>query len=316
MKHRHEHEHGVYLPEVLKQHSGWEARMIRRTVLSGCAVNIILMIMKLLLGHYGHSDALVADGFHSLGDVCSDIIMLAFVGLSFHRPTKSYSYGFGKFQSFASFLISCLLLFVVFHISEEAVESIIQYSNGETLPHPDIWTLVAILAAMSAKEVLYRFYLSVGKKTRCMALLSSAWHHRADALASIAALVGIASAHFLGEQWRVLDPVASLIIALLILIMAIRLLGKAFKELMDGMDKDDVSEAAEIILNSKGVIALDSLKCRKSGPNIFFDVKIEVDGNLSVRESNKIASDIESALIEEFGLHTVVNVMAVCPRQA
>lgn len=290
-------------------HAGWEARIIRRAVMIGCAVNIALMLLKLSFGYYGHSDALRADGFHSLSDVCSDIIMLAFVGISFRPSSRKFSYGYGKFETFASLLISCLLLFVTYHISEHAIEAISLYARGGVLPHPDGWTVIAVLVAMGAKETLFHYYKSTGKKTRCSALISSAWHHRADAMASIATLIGVGCAHFLGENWRILDPVASLLIALLILVTGLRLFIRAFNELMDtSLPREDVEEATNIILNCKGVEGISKIRCRKSGPYMIFNVMIEIDGKFSINQGSVIASEVKNALIECFGSHTMVGI--------
>lgn len=305
----HRHEHGNSIQELMTIHAGWEARIIRRAVMIGCAVNIALMLLKLTFGYYGHSDALRADGFHSLSDVCSDIIMLAFVGISFRPSSRRFTYGYGKFETFASLLISGLLLFVTYHISEHAIESISAYVEGEILPHPDGWTVIAVLVAMGAKECLFHYYKSTGKKTRCAALVSSAWHHRADALASIATLIGVGCAHFLGENWRILDAIASLIIALLILGTGLRLFVRAFNELMDtSLPQGDVKDAERLILNCEGVVNISNIRCRKSGPYMIFNVMVEVEGNLSINEGDVIASQIETSLINHFGSHSLVGV--------
>lgn len=309
---KHNHDHQLNLAGLLDLHNMDEARQIRRAVAIGCVVNILLMCMKLIFGYTGHSDALVADGYHSIGDVGSDIIMLAFVGFSFKKATESFSYGYGKFETFASLVISGILVSIAVVLTIEAIDSIKSYLNGEVLPRPDIWTLIAIIFAIICKEFLYRFYRRVGKRTRCNALVSSAWHHRSDALASFATLTGVACAHFFGESWRVLDPIMSLVIVIFIIIPAIRLFIPAFRELMEGsIPHHDYEEALQIIKGQSGVESVEKLKTRKSGPFLIFDTEIGVDRNLTIEAGYKIVGEIDTALKSTFGKNILVSVVSI-----
>ena len=119
--------------------------------------------------------------------------------------------------------------------------------------------------AITCKEFLYRFYRRVGKSTRCNALVSSAWHHRSDAFASVATLIGVSFAHFLGEEWRILDPCASLVIVIFIIIPAVRLFVPAFRELMEGsIPHHDYEQALQLVSSRAGVSEVRFLKTRKS----------------------------------------------------
>ena len=150
----HAHCHGVAVADVMGHTN---ARKIRRAVGIGCIVNAVLMVLKMVTGHYGHSDALVADGFHSLNDFAADLIMLMFVGISFRGPDSRYSYGYGKFETFSTFLMSSFLIIVSLIIGYEGIESLVGYSRGMELEQPDIWTVIVVLFAMAAKEGLYHF---------------------------------------------------------------------------------------------------------------------------------------------------------------
>lgn len=307
---KHNHAHQINLAGLLDFHGVEEARQIRRVVLIGCCVNVVLMSMKLIFGYLGHSEALVADGFHSVGDVGTDVIMLTFVGISFRRPSESYSYGYGKFETFAALLVSGILVAASVLISVEAVESIRGYMKGEVLERPDLYTVFVICCAIAGKEFLYRFYRSWGKRTRCNALVSSAWHHRSDSFSSLATLVGVSLAHFMGEDWRVLDPICSLVIVVFILIPAFSLFFPAFRELMDGsLGKHYVHEAEEIVSGVKGVKGIFAMRSRKSGPFLIFDPIVKVSGSLTIEEGDLIASEIEHALIHKFGKNIRVGVM-------
>ncbi len=307
---KHNHSHQINLNGLLDFHGIHEARQIRRAVTIGCIVNVILMSIKLIFGYLGHSDALVADGYHSLGDVGSDLVMLTFVGLSFKKANESFAYGYGKFETFASLVISGILIFIAVMVTMEAVESIKSYMNGVVLPQPDIWTIIAIVFAIICKEFLYRFYRRVGKQTRCNALVSSAWHHRSDGFASIATLVGVSSAHFLGEQWRILDPCASLVIVIFIIVPAIRLFAPAFRELMEGsIPHHDYIQAKEIIRSLDGVKELEFLKTRKSGPFLIFDAVVRVNRHMNIEDGYKITCEIEESLKHKFGKNILVSVV-------
>lgn len=307
---KHNHAHQINLSGLLDFHGIEEAKQIRRAVTIGCVVNIILLCIKLFFGYFGHSEALTADGFHSLGDVGTDLIMLTFVGFSFKKASDSFAYGYGKFETFASLVISGILIFIAIMVTKEAIESIDSYMKGDILPRPDIWTVVAIVFAIICKEFLFRFYRKVGKNTRCNAMVSSAWHHRSDAFASVATLAGVSFAHFLGEEWRILDPCTSLVIVIFIIIPAIRLFLPAFRELMEGsIPLHDLEIAKNTVENQKDVVSLITLKSRKSGPFLIFDATIGVAPHITVEQGYRIASEIENALKVKFGKNIMVSVI-------
>lgn len=297
------------LAQSLHDESQEAAGIIRRVVTIGCCVNALLMVLKLCAGYFGHSEALMADGFHSLNDILSDIIMFVFVGISYRASDERFSYGYGKFGTFSSFLMSIVLIVIAVFISIEGVESIVAYAHGEELEQPDIWTFIVIIFAMACKEGLFRFYSRVGRKTEAKALVANAWHHRSDALASVATLIGVTFAHFFGPSFRVLDPVASLFIALFILIPALRMLVPAFGELMEhSLPKKDVEKARNVIEDTKGVEGVKFLRSRRNGHHQMFDIGIYVDPDISVNQASEIAVNIKNALYKTFCPHLIVTV--------
>lgn len=297
------------LPDLLMSDDAAGSRAVRRVVITGCVVNACLMVMKLLTGWLGHSEALVADGFHSLNDVAVDIVMLIFVGISYRKASPRFAYGYGKFETLASVLISVLMIFISIMIMVSGIESIVGYAHGEALEHPDIWTVFAVIVAMATKECLYHYYSRAGRKLDCTALRAAGWHHRVDAMSSIATLIGVTGAHFLGESFRVLDPCASLVIAVMILVPAIRLMVPTFVELMEGsMPRRDVDRAAEVISSIPGVKDISSLRTRKSGHTRMFDITVRVDGATTVDDGAVITGHIEHALCREFCPHIFVSV--------
>lgn len=297
------------LSDILPDEGESSARAIRKVVKIGCVVNAMLMCLKLCAGYFGHSDALVADGFHSLNDLAADIIMLVFVGISYKAADSKYSYGYGKFETFSSFLISAFLIVIGCTIAFEAVETIVGYFNGEVLEQPDIWTVVVVLVAMACKEGLFRFYSYSGKKENCTALVANAWHHRSDAFASIATLIGVTFSHFFGPAYRILDPVASLVLAIFILVPAVRLFHPAFRELMErSLAESDVDKAKAVAKSVTGVEGINSIRSRKVGHHLVFDLSIKVAPSLTIKEGEEISHNVEEALKKAFCKHIIVTV--------
>lgn len=303
------HHHEKPLGQLLPDENSHSARTIRKIVKIGCFVNACLMALKLAAGYLGHSDALVADGFHSLNDLAADIIMLIFVGISYRRPDDKYAYGYGKFETFSSFFIASVLIVVAALILREAIESLVGYFQGETLPQPDIWTVVVVIFAIICKEGLYRYYSHAGRKAGSKALVVNAWHHRSDALASVATLIGVTFSHFFGEGWRVLDPIATIIIAVFILVPAIRILVPSFTELMDkSIPESEREKALRVLENTPDVKKVKYLRARRNGHLYVFDAGIVVDPSVTVGQTEKITAEIESELEHMFCPHVLVSV--------
>lgn len=297
------------LQDLLMAGNAHAAGQVRKVVLTGCAVNALLMLMKVFVGYFGHSTALVADGFHSLNDVAVDIVMLLFVGISYRGANSRYVYGYGKYETFSSMLISILMVFIGIFISIEAIENIVDYTRGEELMHPDIWTIVAVLVAMGCKEGLYRYYSQAGRRLDSTALRTAGWHHRLDAMSSTATLAGVTLAHFMGKAWSVADPAVSLAIGVLIVVQAIRLLRPAFNELMEvSLDKEDLDKAQNAIESVKGVEEVIMLKARRSGHNKIFDIKVKVNPTHTIEQGKEVVSGIRQALSAAFCPHIFVTV--------
>ncbi len=299
----------IRLSDQLRDETSSNAKVIKKVVKIGCCVNALLMILKILSGYFGHSDALMADGFHSLNDLAADIIMLIFVGISYHKADDRYSYGYGKFETFSSFLISSFLIIVAFMIGKEGVESIIEYAHGEELAQPDIWTVIVVLIAMTCKECLFRFYSYMGKKAECNALVANAWHHRSDALASVATLIGVSFSHFLGASLRILDPIATVLIAIFIVIPAVRLFVPAFKQLMEhSLPSETQEKVYKIVSQITGVESVTYIRTRRVGHKLVFDLGIQVSPEIPVKEGIKIMEEIDAKIKQSFCQHVCVSI--------
>lgn len=289
--------------------NGNEVRLIRRVTWVGFWVNAALMALKIVFGIIGRSDALVADGVHSLSDFATDLIVLIFVGIAYKSADTGHPYGHGKYETFASLLIAVSLIAVAIGIGIEGAQSIVGSMKGAIIPRPGAYTLAVILLSIGLKEMLYHYTMRVGRHIGSGALQANAWHHRSDAFSSVATLVGVGAALFLGEKWRILDPVASVLIAVFIAISAVKIARPSWQELLEkSLPDSQVKKAKQIIANVPGVKAFHRLRTRRNGHSLIFDTHVKVDPQITVTAGHNIATDVENALRKEFGNNIITNI--------
>lgn len=273
-------------------------RTVRRVTMTGFWVNAALMVLKIFFGIYGHSDALVADGVHSLSDFATDVVVLIFVGMAYKAADSDHPYGHGKYETLATLLIAVALVAVGAGIAYGGVTTIIGVASGsETLLRPDVWTLVVVLLSIVSKEWLFRYTRRAGRAVGSSALQANAWHHRSDAISSLATLAGISAAYFLGESWRVLDPVASVVISAFIIWSGIELARPSLAELLErALPDDTVAEIGRTVAATPGVLAYHRLRARRNGHSTIVDLHIKVDPDISVTQGHDIATEVEHRL--------------------
>ncbi|MCM1094375.1 MAG: cation diffusion facilitator family transporter [Lachnospiraceae bacterium] len=280
----------------------YEVAIIKHVTWVGFWVNALLMVLKLAFGYYGHSDALVADGFHSLSDFGTDLIVLMMVGIAYKHADSSHPYGHGKFETFASLLIAVILFAVALGIGWKGIASSISFFNGIELPRPDVWTIIVAVISILGKEWLFRYTYARGKKINSSALKANAWHHRSDAISSIATLIGVSGSYFLGVKFRILDPIASLFIGVFIAVSAYKIARPAVDELLErSLPQPQVNQIYSIISSVDGVLGLHKLKTRRSGHSRIIDVDIKVDPDISVTQGHNIATNVEHTLKDRLG---------------
>ena len=190
-------------------------KKIRNVTVVGAVINIILTIVKIIVGIVGKSAALLADGVHSLSDLLSDVVVLVFSHISSKGKDKGHSFGHGKFETLATLIVSVILVVVGAEIMADGVETIISVINGEVLPVPSSIALWAALISIVFKEILYQVTAKVGRAVKSTVVIANAWHHRSDAISSVGVLVGIGCAILFGEKWTILDPIVSCVISIL-----------------------------------------------------------------------------------------------------
>ena len=275
----------------------------------GSIVNFLLLIVKFLAGIIGHSAAMVADAVHSLSDFVTDIIVILFVRISGKPEDEGHDYGHGKYETLATAIIGIILFFVGVGILVNGTTSVIDTLNGKPLAPPSILALIVAGVSIITKEALYQYTVIKGEHLNSQALTANAWHHRSDALSSIGTLVGIGGAICLGEKWRVLDPIAAIVVSLFIMKVSIKLLKPCVDELLErSLPAETENKILDIILSFSEVSSPHHLRTRRIGNNIAIEVHIRMDGNISLLDAHTLASKIEQRLKEEFGEKTHIGV--------
>jgi cation diffusion facilitator family transporter len=285
------------------------AREAKKVTWVGFVINLLLSIAKLIAGITGKSAAMVADAVHSISDFTTDVVVIAFVGVTAKDCDDNHHYGHGKYETFATLLISAALLAVGIGLLLNGVQNSIKVINGESLESPKIIALVAAIISVVFKEGLYWYTVIVGKKINNKAVIANAWHHRSDAFSSIGTSLGIGGAIFLGEKWRILDPLAGALVSVFIIKVAIDLGLPSIKELLESsIPKKEEEDIIRVITNTDGVKMYHHLRTRKVGNAYAIDVHIKLDRNISFIKSHDIATDLENQLRAIYGNNTILSI--------
>ena len=275
----------------------------------GFFINLVLSAAKIAAGVVGRSSAMIADGIHSLSDFVTDFIVIVFIKISSKNEDSDHPYGHGKYETFATMLISFALFIVAIGIFYSGSVKIYEVLNGRVIERPTYLALVMAAVSIVVKEGLYWYTIIVGRKIDSPAVIANGWHHRSDAFSSVGTLIGISGAMFLGERWRILDPITSVIVGLFIVGVAYKLARPSIQELLEGsLPKEVEQNIAEKIQQTPGVIAFHHLRTRKNGNIFIIDMHIKVDPASSIVEAHDIATHVENRIKATFGRRTRVNI--------
>lgn len=267
----------------------------KRFAVIGILTNSILAAVKIAAGIIGHSYALIADGIESTLDIFSSAVILFGLKVAAEPPDDDHPYGHGKAESIAGIIVSLVVLVTALALAVESIREIVT-------PHhaPEPFTLIVLLAIVAIKETLFRRVLEAAHDIQSGAVKTDAWHHRADAITSVAAFIGISVALIGGPGWEPADDWAALFACGLIGWNGWHLLRTALHETMDSSASPEVVESVKTIaLNIPGVLALDQCLIRKSGLEYFVDLHVGVNPDLSVREGHRIAHAVRDAVRAE-----------------
>ena len=268
-----------------------------RTILITVVMNIFLSLIKLLAGFIGHSTSMISDGVHSLSDVISSIGVFIGLRISQKPADIDHPYGHEKFEAVLSKILAFILFLTGLSIGYSAIETIV--SSSYIIPK--MMTIWAALLSIGVKEWMYHYTIRQAKKIESTALAADAWHHRSDSLSSIGALIGIIGARL---GFPMLDPLAALVITLIILKVAIEIFVEATNQVIDKAASPElVNEIIQQIQSVNGVLAIDSLKTRVHSNRIYVDLEISVEATLSLIEAHTIAEAVHYQL--EQNIHKI-----------
>lgn len=275
--------------------------------LVGSAGNAALLTFKFIAGVMGNSSAMIADAVHSLSDFVTDILVLAFVSISAKPQDTSHDYGHGKFETIASFLIGLALVAAATGIVVSGAMKLWAWWGGAELESPGWIALWAAVLSIVIKELLYQYTARRGRKLDSQVMIANAWHHRSDALSSVGAAAGIGLALWLGQHWAVFDPLASVVVGLMLLRVAYELLKTSINELTESsLPAETEQEIEQIILSFGDVRQPHNLRTRRIGNRIAIEAHVRMDGRLPLETVHERATTIERKLKERFGNNTHV----------
>lgn len=285
-----------------------EKKIYKVTVI-GAVVNIALIILKFIAGVVGRSAAMTADAVHSLSDLITDAIVIVFVRIAGKPDDRNHNYGHGKFETMATLIVGLILMSVGIGLAYSGIESSIASLRGKTLERPGALALAVAIISIVLKEWVYRYTAARGRTLNSPAVIANAWHHRSDAISSLGTLFGIAGAMFLGERWRILDPIAAIAVSVFIIKTGYDIIRPCIDELLEkSLPSETEKEITELIESVPGVVRIHSLRTRRIGNNIAIEVHTEMDGDQSLRLAHNTASEVERRIKERYGADTHIGV--------
>lgn len=282
---------------------------IYTVTLTGSAVNVILIVLKFIAGIVGKSSAMVADAVHSLSDFISDAIILVFVKIAGKPKDKTHDYGHGKFETLATVIIGLLLIGAGIGLMTGGIKSVIHSLNGNSLERPTMLALIVAIVSILSKEWLYHYTLKAGKKLDSQAVVANAWHHRSDSISSLGTLIGISGAMFLGDRWRILDPIAAIVVSFLIIKSGYDIAKPCISELLEAsLPEEKENEIIRLVMSVPGIKFVHNLRTRRIGNGIAVDLHAKMDGSLTLTEAHEKATAAENEIKRAFGDNSIINI--------
>ena len=268
-----------------------------RVSLVSMVTNVILTVLKLAAGVLAHSGAMISDAVHSASDIFSGLIVMIGVRISSRAPDEKHPYGHERFECVAALLLSGILALVGGTIGLNAIRDIIS-GRAQEMEIPGILALAAAAVSIVTKESLFWYTRGYAKRYRSTALHAEAWHQRSDALSSIGALIGIAGAR-MGVP--VMEPVASVIIAVFILRAAVRIFRDAIDQMVDRSCGEETEESfRKTALEQPGVMGVELLRTRMFGNRVYVDLEIAADPQLTLAAAHGIAERVHDAIEQTY----------------
>ena len=272
----------------------------------GILGNVLLASFKLFAGIFGRSGAMVSDAVHSLSDVFATLIAYVGVKLAQRKEDELHPYGHERLECVASLALGLILAGTGFGIGYSGVRKIL--FERATLVVPTLLPLIAAVVSIVVKEAMFWYTMFYAKRLDSAAFKADAWHHRSDAISSVGSFIGIGMAKL---GFPIMDPIASLIICVLILKVALDIIKEAIDKMLDtSCSTDFENDVREFIVRQPGVVGIDLLHTRQFGNRIYVDLEISVDRNISLIEAHEIAEKVHDGVEQNFSnvKHVMIHV--------
>ncbi len=265
-------------------------------------INVLLAVGKLLTGILSDSEAMIADAVHSFSDVFSTVIVIIGIKMASKASDKSHPFGHERFECVAAIVLAVLLAGTGVILGYEGIVSIVKWSGAEdksAFAVPGLAALIMAGVSVAVKEGMYWYTRWAAKKAKSDALAADAWHHRSDALSSIGAFIGVILAMTLGIA--IFDSIASLVICVLIIVVAVNIFRRAVGKMVDkSCDEETLRKMKDLTTSIDGVIAIDVIRTRVFGNKIYVEIEISVDGELTLISAHSIAETVHEKIEQEF----------------
>lgn len=270
-----------------------KTKEINRIIIITIILNILLLIIKVVAGVQSNSTALIADGLHSGSDVITSIGVIIGIAMAQKPRDEMHHYGHEKIEVIVTFILAIILIYIGGKIGYSALIAIIKKEQV----YFSYFALFAAFISIIIKEIQYQVSFRVGTREQSTALIADAWHHRSDALSSIASFIGI-----LGAKYGVyiLDSLAGLVVSAIVIKVGIQIFIDCFQQLIDvSIHLDEIDSVKEIIINEAYIKNVSDIRTRKHGSKVFVDIRICVDPHINVYEGHEIAERVESIIKAE-----------------
>ena len=275
----------------------------------GAFVNLLLVAVKFAAGIAGLSAAMVADAIHSLSDLATDAIVIIFVKLSNKPADSDHDYGHGKYETFATLIIGTLLAIVGIGMMWGGGEKILDILSGTMIPTPGWTAFAAGIASIVAKETIFQYTMHAARRTHSNTLAANAWHHRSDALSSVGTCAGIGGAIILGNDWVILDPLAAVVVSVIVTVSALKIMRTAVNELLEKSLPENIERNIIDIVDEDPLLQhVHHLRTRAIGNIYTIDMHVRMPGDMTLSEAHRHTILLEQRLRQAYGKGTIINI--------
>jgi cation diffusion facilitator family transporter len=267
----------------------------QRVTWVGAVANTLLIVLKFIAGIFGNSQALIADAVHSVSDLFTDVIVLLGLRIGGKAPDEGHPFGHARIETLACAIVGLALIATALYLGIDAALNIYHHTEH----HPTSLALIGAGVSIALKEALYHYTVRTGRRIKRPLIIANAWHHRSDALSSVAVLLGVTGT-LINPSWHILDSFAALLVSFFIVKVGLEILRNSLREFTDTAPPPEIlDKISRCTRNVEGVLDMHDLRVRTSGGLYQMETHIVVDGQLTVVEGHKIAKAVESCLAEE-----------------